>query len=245
MTDTPRGSGERVLVVEDEPDFADLAVLWLEQHGWQPLVAADGEEALRLLDEARPDLVLLDVGLPGLDGWGVIERIRDQSQVPVLFVTARDTEGDKVRGLGLGADDYVTKPISFPELMARVAAALRRSISWSGGDSPGHEIRRPGLVIDMRRHQVYAEGEAVHLSPTEYRLLCQLAEQPGAVLSHAGLLRSVWGPGYDDDLHLLRVTMRNLRAKLAEAAPSRRYVLTSYGIGYRFAPEDAPRPRGR
>jgi two-component system, OmpR family, KDP operon response regulator KdpE len=245
MTAAPQGNGERVLVVEDEPDFADLIVLWLERHGWQPLVAADGEEALRLLDTAGPDLVLLDVGLPGLDGWEVIERIRDRSQVPILFVTARDTEADKVRGLGLGADDYVTKPISFPELMARVAAALRRSISWSGQEAKGHEIRRPGLVIDTRRHRVFAEGESVHLSPTEYRLLCQLAEQPGAVISHADLLRAVWGPGYDDDLHLLRVTMRNLRAKLGGAAPGRHYVATRYGVGYSFAPGDGPGPQAR
>ncbi|MBP1704855.1 MAG: kdpE [Chloroflexi bacterium] len=233
---TPPGHAERILVVEDEPEFAELAVLWLERHGWRPLVAADGGEALRLVDEARPDLVLLDVGLPGLDGWGVIEQIRERSRVPILFVTARDAEADKVRGLGLGADDYVTKPISFPELMARVAAALRRAISWGGLDDQGQEIRRPGLVVDARSHQVYAAGRPVHLSPTEYRLLVRLAERPGEAIGHADLLRTVWGPGYADDLHVLRVTMRNLRAKLAEAAPGRRYVLTVYGIGYRFAP---------
>jgi DNA-binding response OmpR family regulator len=245
MTSAPPGRGERILVVEDEPDFADLSVLWLERHGWQPLVAADGDEALRLLDEARPDLVLLDVGLPGLDGWSVIERIRDRSQVPILFVTARNTEAEKVRGLGLGADDYVTKPISFPELMARVAAALRRSISWSGLDGHGQEIRRPGLVIDTRSHQAYADGRPVHLSPTEYRLLRHLAERPGEVITHADLLRAVWGPGYDDDLHVLRVTMRNLRARLAEAAPGCRYVATVYGVGYRFAPGEEPATPGR
>ena len=245
MTGAAPGHGERILVIEDEPDFADLTVLWLERHGWEPLVAADGDEALRLLDEERPDLVLLDVGLPGLDGWGVIERIRQRSEVPILVVTARDAEADKVRGLGLGADDYVTKPISFPELMARVAAALRRAISWSGLDGYGLEIRRPGLVIDTRGHQVYAEGRRVHLSPTEYRLLRHLAERPDEVIAHADLLRTVWGPGYGDDLHLLRVTMRNLRAKLTEAAPGRRYVATSYGVGYRFARSDEPGGDGR
>jgi two-component system KDP operon response regulator KdpE len=235
MTQSPPGHGERILVVEDEPDFADLVALWLERHGWEPLLAADGEEALALLDEARPDLVLLDVGLPGIDGWHVVERIRDRSRVPILFVTARDAEADKVRGLGLGADDYVTKPIGFPELMARVAASLRRAVDWSGLDDEAREIRRPGLVIDTRRRQVYAAGRPVHLSPTEYRLLCHLAERPDEVIAHADLLRAVWGPGYGDDLPLLRVTMRNLRAKLAEAAPGRRYVATSYGFGYRFA----------
>ena len=245
MRSAPPGHGERILVVEDEPDFAELVVLWLERHGWQPLVAADGDEALRLLEDSRPDLVLVDVGLPHLDGWGVVERVRERSQVPILFVTARDAEADKVRGLGLGADDYVTKPISFPELMARVAAALRRAISWSGLDGHAKEIRRPGLVIDMDRHQVFAEGRPVHLSPTEYRLLCRLAGRPGVVMAHADLLRAVWGPGYSDDLHLLRVTMRNLRAKLAAVAPGRRYVATSYGVGYRFAPDEEPPTRVR
>ncbi len=238
MIGAPPGHGERILVVEDEPDFAELTVLWLERHGWHPVVAADGPAALRLLDEARPDLVLLDVGLPGLDGWRVIERIRERSRIPIVLVTARDGEADKVRGLGLGADDYVTKPISFPELVARVAAALRRAISWSGPDELGQEIRQPGLVIDTRSHRVYAEGRQVHLTPTEYRLLRNLAERPDEVIAHADLLRSVWGPGYEDDVHLLRVTMRNLRAKLADVAPDRHYVVTSYGLGYRFAGDE-------
>lgn len=243
MTDSGL-SGMRILVVEDEPAFAELIALWLDRHGWQPIVARDGLEALRAFDAERPDLVLLDLSLPALDGWTIIERIRATSTVPILVVTARDGEADKVRGLGAGADDYVTKPVSFPELIARIGAALRRTHAWSlGPDAP--EIRHPGLVIDGRSHRVIAEGHTVHLTPTEYRLLRHLAERPDALVSHAELLTTIWGPGYRDDLHLLRVTMRNLRAKLAAAAPDRRFIATSYGLGYSFTPAlDARDPGG-
>ncbi len=231
---TERGPhGERILVVEDEPAFADLIALWLERHQWRPIVVGDGLEALRVFADQEPDLVLLDLSLPSLDGWEIIERIRATSTVPILVVTAHGGEADKVRGLRVGADDYVTKPVSFPELVARIGAALRRSQAWrTAADAP--ELRLPGLVIDGRSHRVVAEGRAVHLTPTEYRLLRHLAERPDALVAHADLLTAIWGAGYRDDLHLLRVTMRNLRAKLAAAAPGRRYIATSYGLGYRF-----------
>jgi two-component system KDP operon response regulator KdpE len=228
--------GERILVVEDEPAFAELAVLWLERHGWRATIAPDGAEALRVFEEQRPDLVLLDLGLPGLDGWQVIERIRATSLVPILVVTARGSDADKIRGLGIGADDYVTKPVSFPELVARVRAALRRAHAWSrGGEAP--ELRHPGLVVDGRSHRVLVDGQPVHLTPTEYRLLRHLAERPDELISREDLLTSVWGPGYRDDVHVLQVTMRNLRAKLNAAAPERRLIATAYGLGYRFTPD--------
>jgi DNA-binding response OmpR family regulator len=231
----PEGVAERILVVEDEPAFADLVVLWLERHGWRTIVATDGAEAIRRFEEERPDLVLLDLGLPSLDGWQVIERVRAMSLVPILVVTARGSDADKVRGLGIGADDYVTKPVSFPELMARIRASLRRAQAWSyPNDTP--EVRHPGLVIDGRSHRVLADGEPVHLTPTEYRLLRHLAERPDELVSREELLVSIWGPGYRDDVHVLQVTIRNLRAKLAAVAPARRFIATSYGLGYRFTP---------
>jgi DNA-binding response OmpR family regulator len=227
----------RILVVEDEPAFAEIVLLWLERHGWRTSIAPDGPTALHLWEAERPDLVLLDLGLPGIDGWQVLERIRSESTVPVLLVTARSGDLDKVRGLGVGADDYITKPVSFPELIARVRAALRRSQDWNhGADRP--EVRAPGLVIDVRGHRVLAEGHPVHLTQTEYRLLRYLAERHDEVVSHAELLTEVWGPGYRDDVHVLQVTMRNLRAKLAAAVPDRRYISTVYGEGYRFGPPD-------
>ncbi len=231
MPDPPPGA--RILIVEDEPEFADLLALWVERHGWRPRVAHDGAEAVVSFEAEEPDLVLLDLSLPRLNGWQVIERIRATSLVPILLVTARDAEQDKIRGLGAGADDYMTKPLSFPELMARIEAVLRRANARAMAIA-GDELRHPGLVIDGRDHRVTAGDREVHLTPTEYRLLRHLAERPESVVGHTDLLTAVWGPGYGDDLHLLRVTMRNLRAKLAEAAPTRRFIATSYGVGYRF-----------
>jgi DNA-binding response OmpR family regulator len=231
MPDPPPGA--RILIVEDEPEFADLLALWVERHGWRPRVAHDGAEAVVSFEAEEPDLVLLDLSLPRLNGWQVIERIRATSLVPILLVTARDAEQDKIRGLGAGADDYMTKPLSFPELMARIEAVLRRANARAVAIA-GDELRHPGLVIDGRGHRVTAGDREVHLTPTEYRLLRHLAERPESVVGHTDLLTAVWGAGYGDDLHLLRVTMRNLRAKLAEAAPTRRFIATSYGVGYRF-----------
>jgi DNA-binding response OmpR family regulator len=225
--------GARILIVEDEPEFADLLALWVERHGWQPHVARDGAAAIVAFEAKTPDLVLLDLSLPRLNGWQVIERMRATSLVPILLVTARDAEQDKIRGLGAGADDYVTKPLSFPELMARIEAVLRRTAARTAAVT-GEEVRHPGLVIDGRAHRVEAEGHEIHLTRTEYRLLRHLAERPESVVGHADLLTAVWGAGYRDDLHLLRVTMRNLRAKLAEATPTRHFIATSYGVGYRF-----------
>jgi DNA-binding response OmpR family regulator len=229
--------GARILVVEDEPEFAELIALWVERHGWHPEVVHDGEAAMHRFEAWEPDLVLLDLSLPRLDGWAVIERIRRVSPVPILLVTARDAEQDKIRGLGAGADDYVTKPLSFPELMARIEAVLRRAGTRSQPD--GGELRIAGLAINGRGHRVTLDGREVHLTPTEYRLLNNLAVRPNVVVPHADLLVEVWGAGYRDDIHLLRVTMRNLRARLAEAAPKRRLIATSYGFGYRFAADAA------
>jgi DNA-binding response OmpR family regulator len=226
----------RILIVEDEPEFGALVRLWIEQHGWTAIEAMDGAEGLAAFDAERPDLVLLDVSLPKVDGWELVERMRSASQVPILMVTARGSEADKIRGLGAGADDYITKPFSFPELIARIEAALRRARPPSRPEADGEDvIHRDGLRVDPRRHVVVVGGSDVHLTPTEFRLLLHLAERPDELVSHRELLETVWGPTYGDDVHLLRVTMRNLRAKLTAAAPDRRYISTIYGLGYRFA----------
>ncbi|MFH1474337.1 MAG: response regulator transcription factor [Chloroflexota bacterium] len=232
------GHGERILVVEDEPAFAELIALWLERHGWRPEIAPDGVHALRAIGEQPPDLIVLDLGLPRVDGWHVIERVREESLVPIIVVTARGSEADKIRGLAIGADDYVTKPLSFPELVARVAAALRRARAVQVGVGEMATIERPGLRIDGRSHRVVVADAPVHLTPTEYRLLRHLAERDGVLVPRADLLVAVWGPGYREDHHLLRVAIRNLRAKLRSAAPARRFIETEYGLGYRFSAGD-------
>jgi two-component system, OmpR family, KDP operon response regulator KdpE len=241
MTVPPRvpgpiaGHGERILVVEDEPAFAELISLWLERHGWHTEIAPDGAHALRSVEERLPDLIVLDLSLPRVDGWKVIERVREQSPVPIIVVTARASEADKVRGLASGADDYVTKPLSFPELVARVAAALRRARGAVAVPGAATTIELRGIRIDGLSHRVEVDDRPVHLTPTEYRLLRHLAERPGVLVPHADLLVAVWGPGYRDDHHLLRATIRNLRAKLAARAGGRRYIETEYGLGYRFS----------
>lgn len=230
-----RAGAKRIIVVEDEAEFAELVALWLEHQGWQPLVVGDGRAALEAFADGEPDLVLLDIGLPGMDGWEVLERIRASSQVPVLLVTARGAETEKVRGLGLGADDFITKPLSFPELMARIEVALRRArpIADDGGAGA---LRRGRLLLDPDRHRVQLSGVEIHLTPTEFRLLQHLAEIPDRVVGHRELLESVWGAGYAEETHLLQVTVRNLRAKLAAATPDP-IIGTVYGLGYRLIAE--------
>ena len=223
---------DTILVVEDEPDFAALLELWMTEAGYRAIVATTGHEALARFYDAHPSLVVLDVALPGLDGWQVIERIREFSRVPILMVTARSSEADKVRGLKLGADDYVTKPLSFPELMARIEAALRRAATPS--PERARRIQFRDLVIDLDDHRARHRGTEVRLTPTEFRLLAYLAEHAGQLVVHRQVLAAVWGAGYDADVHLLRMTIRNLRLKLEAVAPGESLIATEYGLGYRL-----------
>lgn len=227
------GHGELILIVEDEPEFADLLELWVTRHGWRTAKARDGHEAMQRFDRARPDLVLLDLNIPGVDGWQLIDWIRSMSRVPVLVVTALGSEADTVRGLVAGADDYITKPVSFPELVARIQAALRRAAAHADAREDG-AIELGPLRIEPRAHRVLVDDVEVHLTPTEFRLLSVLAERPGELLGHRDLLRAVWGPTYGEELQLLRVAMRNLRAKLGCVEGGRGLIETEYGLGYRF-----------
>jgi len=224
--------GERILIVEDEPEFAALLELWVTRAGYAASSASSGNDALRRFYEDHPDLVILDVALPGLDGWQVIERIREFSRVPIILVTARSAEADKIHGLKLGADDYITKPLSFPELLARVEAALRRAATPTP-ERP-RRLHFRDLVVDLDEHKVRLRGEEVRLTPTEFRLLAYLVEHAGQLVAHRQVLAGVWGAGYDADVHLLRMTIRNLRLKLDAVGPGGSYITTEYGLGYRL-----------
>jgi DNA-binding response OmpR family regulator len=223
---------EQILIVEDEPEFSALLELWMRRAGYRVVSAATGVEALRRFYEDRPDLVILDVALPGLDGWQVIERVREFSRVPIIMVTARSSEADKIHGLKLGADDYITKPLSFPELLARVEAALRRASTPSPERLRRLQFR--DLVLDLDDHRARLGGDEIRLTPTEFRLLAYLLEHAGQLVTHRQVLAAVWGAGYDADVHLLRMTIRNLRLKLEGAAPGQSYITTEYGLGYRL-----------
>ncbi|HYK98838.1 MAG TPA: response regulator transcription factor [Candidatus Acidoferrales bacterium] len=224
----------KVLVVDDERRYRELLEMDLSRRGYHVFVAADGLRALQLVEEVSPDLVLLDVMLPDLDGYEVCRRIREVSTVPVIMLTARVEEADKVRGLRIGADDYVTKPFSAIELLARVEAVLRRA-------EPAHQVKtrpfeRAGLRIDFGDRHVLVEGREIELTAAEYRLLSELAQNAGRVMVHDELLRRVWGSGYEGASDLLHTAIRRLRVKI-EADPTRpSHVLTKRGVGY-FIPQ--------
>jgi len=224
---------ETVLIVEDEPEFAALVELWVGNAGYRTVIARTGPDALRRFYDERPDLVVLDVALPGLDGWQLLERLREFSRVPIIMVTARGSEAEKVRGLKLGADDYITKPLSFPELMARVEAALRRAAT--SAPERARRLRHRELVVDLDDHRAHLHGDEIALTPTEFRLLAYLVEHAGQLVTHRQVLGAVWGAGYDRDVHLLRMTIRNLRLKLDAVAPGASYIATEYGLGYRLS----------
>jgi two-component system KDP operon response regulator KdpE len=226
---------KRILVIDDEPQIVRALRVSLSSHGYEVLTAANGEEALDLAATTPPDVVILDLGLPGLDGLEVCRTLREWSPAPILVLSARAEERQKVAALDLGADDYITKPFGMDELLARLRAALRRS----GGAPPSEAVLEAGdLRIDFSRRLVTVAGNQIHLTPTEYSLLRVLASNPDRVLTHGMLLRSVWGSEYGEEAHYLRVFVRQLRQKV-EADPSRpRHILTEPGIGYRFRAEN-------
>jgi two-component system KDP operon response regulator KdpE len=219
-----------VLVVDDESAFRRLLHITLKAEGHVVFEAANGREAIDRVAASRPDLILLDLGLPDLDGLEVLRLLRQQVQVPIIILSVREHEADKISALDAGADDYLVKPFSTGELLARMRVAMRRAVQ----NPAGPVFSSNGLEVDLARRIVMVDGQEVHLSPTEYELLRVLVTQSGKVLTHRELLRRVWGVGYDGESHLLRVTMGHLRHKL-EPDPARpRWIITEPGVGYRL-----------
>jgi two-component system KDP operon response regulator KdpE len=223
-----------VLVVDDEPQIRRALRTSLEAHGWEVATVGTGEEGVLGAAEMSPDLLLLDLGLPDMDGTTVIARIRAFSDVPVIVLSVREGQPDKVAALDAGADDYVTKPFGMEELLARARAAVRRV---QPGDPAPAVMRYGDLEIDLARQLVTNDGEQIHLTPTEYGLLEVLVSNPGKLLTHQWLLRKVWGQGYGTETTYLRTYVRALRKKLGDDAQAPALIITEPGVGYRWIAE--------
>jgi DNA-binding response OmpR family regulator len=220
-----------ILIVDDEPRYLRLMEANLVTEGYQVMSATNGQEAVDIVADRHPDLVFLDVMMPVLDGFGACERIREFSNVPIIMVTARGNENDRVRGLDLGADDYIVKPFSATELLARARAVLRRAQS-SGSSFQQSIFTHGNLRIDFARAEVFKGDKMVFLSATEYRLLLQFAHNLGSVLTSEQLLMDVWGPEYRDDKEILWVSISRLRQKLENDPKNPQHIVTRSGLGY-------------
>lgn len=230
---TELATRRKILVVDDEERMVRFIRLNLEHDGFQVVEANRGMEAIQMIRDQLPDLVLLDVMMPDLDGFEVLRMIREMNPVPVIMLTAKSEEDDKVHGLELGADDYITKPFSPRELVSRVKAVLRRAETISG-TTEELTVVDDRLKIDFDRREVWLDGELVKLRPTEYRLLYHLVQNAGWVVTHDQILAKVWGYEYRDEPHYVRLYINYLRQKLEEDPANPKYILTERGVGYRF-----------
>jgi two-component system, OmpR family, KDP operon response regulator KdpE len=227
-------TGLRVLVVDDEPQILRFLRPALEASGYVVLHAAAGREALRLIANVAPDIIVLDLGLPDMDGKEVLAEARKFTTAPILVLSARDREAEKIAALDLGADDYVEKPFGIGELLARLRTAMRHR---AGGEAQPMHIEVEGLAIDTDKRRVAKNGAPVKLTPKEYDLLCILARHAGRVVTHGQILSSIWGPAHRDDTQYLRVFIGQLRAKIEDDPAAPTIIRTEAGIGYRFSEE--------
>lgn len=223
-----------ILVVDDDRKLVELVKLYLERDGYRVLTAYDGREALELARSRRPNLIILDLMLPEVDGLDVCEILRRESKVPIIMLTAKTTEQDRITGLDLGADDYITKPFSLGELLARVRAVLRRA---EGEEGP-EELAFGGLRIDLRRHEVLLNGKPVNLTPTEFKLLEAMAREPGRAFTRVQLIHAALGYDFEGFERTIDTHIKNLRKKLESDPRNPCYIKTVFGVGYKFVPEE-------
>lgn len=226
----------KVLVVDDEPQIVRALRINLSARGYEVSTAASGQEALRVAASARPDVVVLDLGLPDLDGTTVIEGLRGWTSVPIIVLSARTDSGDKVSALDAGADDYVTKPFGMDELLARLRAAVRRASAVPAASGEEAVVVTPAFTVDLAAKKVLRDGAEVHLTPTEWGVLELLVRNRGKLVAQKQLLQEVWGPNYASETHYLRVYLAQLRRKLEPQPSHPRHLLTEAGMGYRFEP---------
>lgn len=223
----------RILVIDDDPTLNSLIRQSFHVKGYEVITAVNGMEGLKLAYRSHPDIILLDIMMPDLDGYETCRRLREISEVPVLMLTAMTAEEDLLRGFEAGADDYVKKPFSLKELEARIGAVMKRS---SNGENNDIAYDDGMLRVDMQRQHVYRDNQRVHVTPTEFRLLSCLIRYRGHVVAHEDLLREVWGDGYLDAVPSLSIYIRYLREKIEENPSEPRYILTKWGVGYWFSP---------
>lgn len=225
----------RILIIEDEPQIRRFLRVALEANEFEAVDAASGREGIGRAATESPELVILDLGLPDMDGKDVVKRIREWSELPILILSVRDAEAEKVAALDAGANDYVVKPFGIAELLARIRALLRTSKPAT--DEQGAEIRAGDLTVDLARHEVAVGGEPIRLTPKEFDLLALLARHSGRILTHRQLLREIWGPAHEEDPQYLRVFIGRLRQKLGDDPGQPKYILNEPGVGYRFLAE--------
>jgi two-component system KDP operon response regulator KdpE len=229
------GRTARVLVIEDDRPIRRFLEAALTDAGYEVVEAETGHLGLTHLLTRVPDLIILDLGLPDMDGMQIVSQVREWSQVPIVILSARGREDDKVQALNAGADDYLTKPFGVPELLARIGVALRHAAAHrEGGTEQVSRFQVGDLVVDLAARRVSVRGAEVHLTPLEYRLLTTLVRNPGKVLTHTFLLQEVWGPGYLGQTHYPRMFVASLRRKIEDDPAEPRYILTEQGVGYRL-----------
>lgn len=237
---------DRILIVEDEKSIRNFFRTILEANHYDVMTADTGEEAYSLITSRCPDLVLLDLGLPDMDGMNILRRLREWSAMPVIVVSARTHEGDKVEALDLGADDYITKPFGTSEMLARVRTAIRHSRTTYPGPDGGMTgvFSAGGLVIDYDKHRVYVDGNDANLTQNEFKIVGILGKYAGKVLTYDFLIREIWGPNMENNNRILRVNMANIRRKLESKPAQPAYIFTEIGVGYRMVEPDQGRENG-